>query len=81
MDLFDKCRQFDFALQSARARNRLFYSRAIAPAAAPVTTREGRELINLGSNNYLGLTEHPQVKAAAAAAKLNSGPAAPGPGS
>jgi len=68
LDLFDKCRQFDFALQSARARNRLFYSRAIAPAAAPVTTREGRELVNLGSNNYLGLTEHPQVKAAAAAA-------------
>ncbi|MBN2465340.1 aminotransferase class I/II-fold pyridoxal phosphate-dependent enzyme [candidate division WOR-3 bacterium] len=68
MDLFDKCRQFDSALQSARARNRFFYSRAIAPAAAPVTTREGRELINLGSNNYLGLTEHPQVKAAAAAA-------------
>jgi 8-amino-7-oxononanoate synthase len=68
LDLFDKCRQFDFALQSARARNRFFYSRAITPAAAPLTTRDGRELINLGSNNYLGLTEHPKVKAAAAAA-------------
>ncbi len=68
MDLFDKCRQFDFALQSARARNRFFYSRAITPAAAPLTTREGRELINLGSNNYLGLTEHPKVKAATTAA-------------
>ena len=68
MDLFDKCRQFEFALQSARARNRFFYSRAISPAAAPLTTRDGRKLINLGSNNYLGLTEHPKVKAAAAAA-------------
>jgi 8-amino-7-oxononanoate synthase len=68
MDLFDKCRQFDFALQSARARNRFFYSRAISPAAAPLTTCGGRELINLGSNNYLGLTEHAEVKAAASAA-------------
>ena len=68
LDLFDKCRQFDLALQSARARNRFFYSRAITPAAAPLTTRDGRQLINLGSNNYLGLTEHPKVKAATAAA-------------
>jgi 8-amino-7-oxononanoate synthase len=68
LDLFDKCRQFDIVLQSARAGNRLFYARAIAPAAAPVTTRDGRELINLGSNNYLGLTEHPRVKSAASAA-------------
>ena len=73
VDLFDKCRQFDVVLQSARAGNRLFYSRSIAPAAAPVTTREGRELINLGSNNYLGLTEHPQMKAAAAAAVVEHG--------
>jgi 8-amino-7-oxononanoate synthase len=73
LDLFDKCRQFDLALQSARARNRFFYSRAIAPAAAPLTTRDGRELINLGSNNYLGLTEHPKVKGAAAAAVAEYG--------
>jgi 7-keto-8-aminopelargonate synthetase-like enzyme len=53
LDLLDKCRQFDLALQSAMARKRFFYSRAISPAAAPLTTRDGRELINLGSNNYL----------------------------
>ncbi|HTW92938.1 MAG TPA: aminotransferase class I/II-fold pyridoxal phosphate-dependent enzyme [bacterium] len=68
MDLFDKCRQFDDVIQSARARDRFFYSREISPAAAPVATRDGRELINLGSNNYLGLTGHPKVKAATAAA-------------
>jgi len=88
LDLFDKCTQFDLALQSARARNRFFYSRAISPAASPLTTREGRELINLGSNNYLGLTDHPKVKAAAVAAiaeygtgcagsRLLTGPAKP----
>ena len=68
LDLFDKCRQFDLTLQSVRAEGRFFYSRAISPAAAPLTTRGGRELINLGSNNYLGLTEHPKVMAATAAA-------------
>jgi 8-amino-7-oxononanoate synthase len=73
LDLFDKCRHFDFALQSARARNRFFYSRPITPAAAPLTTRDGRELINLGSNNYLGLTEHPGVTAAAARALAEYG--------
>jgi len=73
LDLFDKCRQFDLALQVTRARNRLFYCRAISPAAAPLTTRNGRQLINLGSNNYLGLTEHPKVKAAAAAAAAEYG--------
>jgi 8-amino-7-oxononanoate synthase len=32
LDLFDKCRQFDLTLQSVRARDRFFYSRAISPA-------------------------------------------------
>ena len=65
LDVFDKCSQFDQMLQFVRAQNRFFYSRSIAPAAAPLTRRQGRELINLGSNNYLGLTEHADVKAAA----------------
>jgi 8-amino-7-oxononanoate synthase len=73
LDLFDKCGQFDLVLQAARARSRFFYSRPISPAAAPLTKRNGRELINLGSNNYLGLTEHPKVKAAAAAAMAEFG--------
>ncbi len=65
MDLFDKCRLFESQLQMLKSHDRLFYSRDISPAAAPVVVRNGRELINLGSNNYLGLTEHPDVKAAA----------------
>ena len=68
MDLFGKCRQFNSLLESAKSRSQFFYSRAISPASAPVAFRNGRELINLGSNNYLGLTQHPQVKAAAIAA-------------
>jgi 8-amino-7-oxononanoate synthase len=68
LDLFDKCRKFDALLALARLQKHFYYSRPIAPAAAPVTRRDGRELVNLGSNNYLGLTEHPAVKQAAQAA-------------
>lgn len=34
----------------------------------PVATLEGREVLMLGSNNYLGLTTHPKVREAAIAA-------------
>ena len=73
MDLFQECQRFDAVLQAARAQNRLFYSRAIAPAASPVVRRKGRELINLGSNSHLGPTQHPAVKAVAIQAIRNYG--------
>jgi 8-amino-7-oxononanoate synthase len=44
------------------------YYRVIQSAQDPVVLHEGRELVMLGSNNYLGLANHPEVKAAAAAA-------------
>jgi 8-amino-7-oxononanoate synthase len=44
------------------------YYRVIESAQDPVVIHEGRELVMLGSNNYLGLTNHPEVKAAAAEA-------------
>ncbi len=78
MDLFDKCRQFDMMLQFVRAQGRFFYSRSIEPAATPVARRNGRELVNLGSNNYLGLTDDPKVKAAAIAAIERYGTGAAG---
>jgi len=44
------------------------YYRVIQSAQDPIVLHEGRELVMLGSNNYLGLTNHPEIKAAAAAA-------------
>ncbi len=64
MDLFDKCEAFTEAREAQEAG---FY-----PYFIPLTDSEGTEvtigdhqLIMIGSNNYLGLTTHPQVRQAA----------------
>jgi glycine C-acetyltransferase len=38
------------------------------PQSGRITLSDGREMINLCANNYLGLANHPEIKAAAAAA-------------
>lgn len=64
MDLFDKCRD-DLEPEKVRAMGIYPYFRVIDEARGPLATIEGREIIMMGSNNYLGLTTHPQVKEAA----------------
>ncbi len=49
------------------------YYRTLTTAQEPRVRHEGRELVMLGSNNYLGLTSHPGVKAAAADALARYG--------
>jgi 8-amino-7-oxononanoate synthase len=44
------------------------YYRALSSAQDPVVLCGDRELVMLGSNNYLGLANHPEVKQAAAVA-------------
>jgi 8-amino-7-oxononanoate synthase len=65
VDVFQKC--FDFKDADA-VRNTGFYPyfRMIASGQDPVVTMNGQRVIMLGSNNYLGLTNHPEIKAAAA---------------
>jgi len=68
LDVFQKC--FDYhQARDLRAADVYSYYRPLASAQDPeVLMADGRRLVMLGSNNYLGLTNHPDVKAAAAAA-------------
>jgi 8-amino-7-oxononanoate synthase len=68
LDIFHKCRENAGRVRSAREAGAYPYYRAISSAQDPVVVHAGRELVMLGSNNYLGLTSHPEVKDAAAMA-------------
>ena len=65
-DLFDKCssERLD-EYHAAEAVGLLPYFREMASQAGPVVEHEGRPVIMLGSNNYLGLTSDERVKRAA----------------
>lgn len=70
MDLFDKFRKIDSAHYLSEAK--IAIEQGIYPFFLPLEETEGtevvingRRLIMLGSNNYLGLTTHPKVKEAA----------------
>ncbi len=67
MDLFDKCSTYT-AAKEAMAAGLYPYFRAVESAQEPEVIVEGKKMIMLGSNNYLGLTSHPKVKEAAIAA-------------
>jgi len=64
LDLFEKCRSFTRA-DETKAAGLYPYFHAIEENEGPVVTIEGRKVIMAGSNNYLGLTAHPDVKEAA----------------
>ena len=55
-------------LDDLRARGTYFRLRVLDDAQAPVCHYDGREVINLASNNYLGLCDHPKLREAAVAA-------------
>ncbi|HEU4428631.1 MAG TPA: pyridoxal phosphate-dependent aminotransferase family protein [Myxococcota bacterium] len=66
-DLFDKVASYD-RVQSLRDHAIYPYYRVVSSGQDPVVMMNGRPVVMLGSNNYLGLSSHPEVKAAAAAA-------------
>jgi glycine C-acetyltransferase len=55
-------------LDALRAGGTYFKLRVLEDAQAPVCHYDGREVINLASNNYLGLCDHPKLREAATAA-------------
>ena len=60
MDLFKKCRDFTL-VDEAIERGVYPYFHSLQSGQAAVVTMENRRTIMLGSNNYLGLTSHPEV--------------------
>lgn len=64
MPLLDKVRNFNTAKDLQKA-GLYSYFRVIESAQTNLVRIDGRDVIMLGSNNYLGLTNHPKVKEAA----------------
>lgn len=63
-DILDKCFGFDKA-KTLMSQDLYPYFRIIESAQDPEIIMKGRKMIMVGSNNYLGLTNHPKVKEAA----------------
>jgi 8-amino-7-oxononanoate synthase len=65
MSLFSKCHDFAGMIDALRVQDQFFYLREFDPCNAPQVNRQGKQMVMLGSNNYLGLANHPKVMAAA----------------
>lgn len=71
-DLFEKCYSFDRDSYALSLGMYPFF-KAIQRLDGPHVTVEGRDMIMVGSNNYLGLTTHPKVREAALTALRDYG--------
>ncbi len=60
-------------LNTLKQKGTYFKLRVLDDEQAPVCTFDGRKVINLASNNYLGLTTHPKLREAALAATKEYG--------
>ena len=59
-DIFEKCEKYTLA-NDYRAMGIYPYFHALESRQAPEVVMEGKRRIMLGSNNYLGLTENPEI--------------------
>ncbi len=60
MDLFKKCSSLE-AVTKAKELNIYPYFHTLETKQGPEVKMEGKDIIMIGSNNYLGLTSHPEV--------------------
>lgn len=74
MDLFKKCSSLEI-VKTAKEKGIYPYFHKLETKQAPEVIMEGKDIIMIGSNNYLGLTSHPEVMEAAikAVEKYGSG--------
>lgn len=76
MDIFQKCYNFTQGrLKEIKESGYYPYFKAIRSGADTEVMIDGKKMIMIGSNNYLGLTQHPKVKEASikAVEKYGSG--------
>lgn len=64
MDLFDKVGKYTIAKEAMEA-GVYPYFQPLSDSEGSIATFNGREVVMIGSNNYLGLTTHPKVRSAA----------------
>ena len=64
MDIFTKCKNYS-AARDAQASGLYPYFIPLSESEGTVAEHNGKKLIMCGSNNYLGLTTHPEVQEAA----------------
>jgi glycine C-acetyltransferase len=63
--IYDKVREFNAASDGLKSEGLYFYMRKLESSSDSKIMVNGREMLMFGSNNYLGLTNHPRVKEAA----------------
>lgn len=76
-DIFEKCRSYTRHLE-AKERNMYPYFIPLSSATGPEVIVKGKKMIMAGSNNYLGLTQHPYVNEQARKAIDKFGPGCTG---
>src|SRR3972149_5796822 len=64
MDLFDKMRSFTRAKEAIEMGVYPFFQ-PLSDSEGATAIFKGKEVVMIGSNNYLGLTTHPKVRQAA----------------
>jgi len=77
MDIFQKCFSFDLD-KKAMEKGIYPYFQALDGLEGTEVSYHGRKIIMIGSNNYLGLTTHPKVRAAAMKGLEEFGPSCTG---
>ncbi len=75
MDIFEKCIKIHGQTEELKASGHYFFFRKLESPQDSEVVVNGKRVIMIGSNNYLGLTTHPRVKEAAIKAieKFGSG--------